>query len=137
MDKKMNDVITTHLMKELNPAFIIVFGSFAKGTQRNDSDLDLAFYPEDRTNPPTSYQLFMIAQELAEKIKREVDLVNLQTASTVFGAQIFHTGEVLYMNDQMVFEQQRMTTLSMYIKLNEERKEVLDRIYESGSIYEQ
>lgn len=95
MDKKMKDVITTHLMKELNPAFIIVFGSFAKGTQRNDSDLDLAFYPEDRTNPPTPYQLFIIAQELAEKVKREVDLMNLQTASTVFGAQIFHTGEVL------------------------------------------
>lgn len=40
------------------------------------------------------------------------------------------------MNDQMVFEQQRMTTLSMYVKLNEERKEVLDQIYESGSIYD-
>ena len=36
-----------HLLKaQVQPAFVIVFGSFAQGTQREDSDLDLAYFSD-------------------------------------------------------------------------------------------
>jgi len=34
-----------HLLKaQVQPAFVMVFGSFAQGTQREDSDLDIAYF---------------------------------------------------------------------------------------------
>ena len=78
-------------------------------------------------------QLFIIAQELAEILKLEVDLVNLQTALTVFKAQIYTTGIVIYSNDNTFLQKQQMTALSMYAKLNEEREGVIKNIIESGS----
>lgn len=128
--------ITKYLIEKLNPSFIILFGSFANGTHREESDLDLAFYPKEGFDPPTPYKIFMISQDLAHKFKREVDLVNLKTVSTVFKAQIYATGDLLFSENKNLFAHQQMTALSMYAKLNEERKNILDKINERGSIYE-
>ena len=57
-------------------------------------------------------------------------------ASTVFKAQIYTTGIVIYTNDDILLKKQKMTTLSMYARLNEERKAILEKIDERGSIYE-
>lgn len=68
----------------------------------------------------TSYDLFLYAQELADLLKVEVDLVNLAEASTVFQAQIFSTGEVIYCMDEYERMTMQMHVYSMYSKLNEE-----------------
>jgi hypothetical protein len=83
----------------------------------------------------SEYDIFMIAQGLADLLKQPVDLVDLNKASTVFQAQVVGTGQIIYCTDEvrrMYFE---MKVLKMYAKLNEERKSILDRIMESGSIY--
>lgn len=82
------------ITEKLNPDFIIVFGSYAKRTTHSESDIDIAFYREDKVF--SSYELFMIPQRLADIIGMEVDLVDLKEASTVFAVQIFSTGEVIY-----------------------------------------
>ncbi|MBM7634182.1 type VII toxin-antitoxin system MntA family adenylyltransferase antitoxin [Geomicrobium sediminis] len=128
--------IKKHLIGQLNPAYIILFGSFAKNTNHEESDIDLAFYPKEGSVPPKPYELFTIAQDLAYILKFEVDLVNLKSASTVFKAQIYSTGYLIYAEDRFMFEKHQMTALSMYAKLNEERKSILERIDESGTIYE-
>lgn len=125
--------IKEYLVESLSPYLIIVFGSFAKGTIHKDSDLDLAFLSEQDFN---EYEIFMISQKLADIIKREVDLVNLATASTVFQTQIIKTGKVLYCSDEqkrMLFE---LTALKKYTRLNEERKIILEKIQESGRVYD-
>jgi uncharacterized protein len=126
--------IQDFLKSKINPTFIMVFGSYAKNSIHKKSDIDVAFYSEDQSI--TSYEIFQLAQELADKIKIDVDLVNLRTASTVFRAQIYTTGTVIYSTDDTLLKNFQMTALSMYAKLNEERETILKKIGESGSIYE-
>ncbi|MCG2991105.1 hypothetical protein KZ294_26495, partial [Escherichia coli] len=56
--------------------------------------------------------------------------------STVFQAQIYMTGTVIYSNDDRLRMSEQMKALKMYAKLNEERKDILKKVDESGSIYE-
>ncbi len=122
-------------LSKFNPIFIILFGSYAKGTARKDSDIDIAFFT--RTDIP-DYERFLMAQQLAEELQIEsVDLVDIRKVDTVFAAQIFYTGEVIFCKDENEFILQRMRALSMYTDLNEQRKRVLEKIKESGSVYEQ
>ncbi|MFC7371671.1 nucleotidyltransferase domain-containing protein [Fictibacillus iocasae] len=127
--------IKEFLVAKLNPSFIIVFGSVINGTNRPDSDIDIAFYHKDKTMD--SYEIFMLAQQLADILKKDVDLVDLRSASTVFQARIYSTGEVIYCVDETLRMQLQMTAYSMYARLNEDRAIVLDKIKESGSVYEQ
>ncbi|ASV70139.1 MULTISPECIES: type VII toxin-antitoxin system MntA family adenylyltransferase antitoxin [Cytobacillus] len=135
MNQALFQQIRECLMTRWNPSFIIVFGSFAKGINRADSDIDIAFFCNN-DDSPTSYEKFIVAQELASFLQMDVDLVNIKEVSTVFKAQIFSSGQLIYAQDEELYKEQRMIALSMYAKLNEERKIVLDKIDESGSIYE-
>lgn len=122
------------LISKINPSFIIVFGSFANGKTHKESDIDIAFYNKELNL--SSYEVFMLAQELADILNMDVDLVDLTHASTVFQAQIFSTGKVIFSNDETLRMNIEMRTLSMYAKLNEERKLILENVDESGTIYE-
>ncbi len=134
----MNEVlfqkIQDFLLSKVNPSFIIVFGSYAKRSTHKESDIDVAFYSEEQLL--TSYEIFLFAQELADILKIEVDLVNLTMASTVFKAQIYTTGIVIYSKNDNLLMNHQMTALSMYAKLNEEREKILKNIDDRGSIYD-
>ncbi|KSU86154.1 nucleotidyltransferase domain-containing protein [Priestia aryabhattai] len=134
MDRQIVQSITDFLHTHIDPSFIIVFGSFAKGTPHQESDIDIGFYVKHKKLE--KYEIFMLAQELATILKREVDLVNIAEASTVFQAQIYMTGTVIYSNDDKLRMSEQMKALKMYAKLNEERKDILKKVDESGSIYE-
>lgn len=120
------------LFERLQPAFVIVFGSYAKGSEREDSDLDLTYYSKENL---TSYERFLMAGGIAEICNIEVDLVDIRQIDTVFAAQIFSTGELLDCADNNVFIKERMKALSMYSALNEQRAEILRSIGERGSVY--
>lgn len=120
------------LGERLQPAFVLVFGSYAKGTVREDSDLDLAYYSDIQL---TNYERFLLAGDLAAVCNIEVDLVDIRQIDTVFAAQIFSTGELLECADENIFTRERMKALSMYAALNEQRAEVLRAIEERGTIY--
>ncbi|GAE47173.1 hypothetical protein JCM21738_4126 [Mesobacillus boroniphilus JCM 21738] len=74
---------------------------------------------------------------MADKLNRDIDLIDLNKASTVFQAQIVQTGKTIYCTDIKRKAQFEIKTLKMFTKLNEERSEILNKINESGSIYEQ
>ena len=76
MKTEIVQTIQDFLINKMNPAFIIVFGSYAKGTTHPNSDIDVAFFSEDAQF--TSYDLFLMAQELADILKMEVDLVRFK-----------------------------------------------------------
>ena len=110
------------LLQEIKIKFAYIFGSSVKGNFRKESDIDIAVYVEEDID---DYTVFMKAQEIAVKLNRDIDLVNLKKVSTVFAAQIISTGELIIcgdINKKMEFE---MNTLSQYAKLNEERVEIL------------
>ncbi len=62
------------LLKKYNIKRIILFGSFAKDTQNDKSDIDIAVEIEN----PNFYILFEIKEELEKKFKRKVDIVRLR-----------------------------------------------------------
>lgn len=135
MYTEMFQTIQDTLIKKIDPVFIIIFGSYAKKSTHKDSDIDIAFYSENQML--TTYEVFQLAQELADILKIEVDLVNIRTASTVFKAQIYTTGTIIYSTNDTLLKNLQMTALSMYAKLNEERENILKKIGESGTIYEE
>ena len=131
MDIELNKAIEV-LKEEFNPIVIYLFGSAARNELRKDSDIDIAFLTD---NDIDSYECFMKAQELADIFKRDVDLINLNTSSTVFKAQVVGTGKRIYCSDdtkRMYFE---MRTFKSYAMLNEEREVILKKIKERGTVY--
>jgi predicted nucleotidyltransferase len=128
----MENTIIQHLTETLSPYLIILFGSAARGTMHRESDIDIAFLSDRRF---TEYEIFMVGQSLADKLGREVDLVDLNRASTVFKAQIIGTGKVIF--DQEPLRRMSFFTRSFkeYALLNEERQPIFDRLKEKGSLY--
>ncbi|KWZ83810.1 toxin-antitoxin system, toxin component family protein [Heyndrickxia coagulans] len=96
-------------------------------------DVDIAFYKEGGMLTP--YECFLYAQELADRLNKDVDLIDLNHASTVFQAQIFATGIVMDIKNENALNVKRMLAYSLYAKLNEERAEILKNIAESGAMY--
>ncbi|GAA0719765.1 hypothetical protein GCM10008905_08220 [Clostridium malenominatum] len=132
LNKEFINGINEVLIEKINPYLIYVFGSAAKGLLREDSDIDIAFLSEENLS---DYQVFMVAQELASSLNRDIDLIDLKKASTVFKAQILGTGIKIYCTDKtrrMYFE---MRSLKEYALLNEEREIILKGIKERGGIY--
>lgn len=129
---KMN-IVKEFLLERLSAKMIIIFGSVAKGNMRWDSDLDIAFLRDKEVD---SYQLFMLAQELAGMINLDVDLIDLEKASTVFKVQIIGYGKVIYEEDRQEVAEYKVKVLKEYAKLNEERKPILDKIKERGKMSE-
>ena len=118
------------LKKEFDPVLIYLFGSAARSELRVDSDIDLAFLSDE---PRGSYEVFMVAQQLAEIFNRDVDLVDLGKASTVLKAQIVAYGKHIYeadLNRRISFE---MVALKEYALLNEERQVVVDSFIKGGN----
>ena len=126
------DTIVQFLLDKLNPELIYLYGLFARAEGRSDSDIDLAIHGADESDP---YTLFLLANELAQRLRRDVDLVDLKSASTVFRAQVIARGELIYCGDKNVKGYLEMRILKDYAKLNEERKVILDAIREEGSVY--
>ena len=134
MSENIETIITNVLNEKLSPFLITLFGSTVKGNVHQNSDIDIAFLSDGIV--PDQYEIFLFAQDLASKLKRDVDLIDLNQASTVFQAQIVSTGKVIYCTDEQKRSQFELKTLKMYAKLNEERSPILKNIEESGSIYE-
>jgi predicted nucleotidyltransferase len=109
------------------------FGSSGSVYETPQSDLDLAVWclpavPDDA--------LWWLAQDLAAQCGRDVDLVNLNTASTVMRHQIVTTGERLFAAPPLIdIELFETHVLSEYASLNERRALILQDVLESGAVY--
>ncbi|MFS0725726.1 type VII toxin-antitoxin system MntA family adenylyltransferase antitoxin [Paenibacillus sp. 1P07SE] len=111
------------LVEALAPASIIVFGSLAKGTHREDSDLDLAYIPNEQK--PDAYERFRIAAKIADVVRREVDLIDFEEVSPILQIQVIESGLLLYDGFPKVRQERYMRALKEYAMLNEERSEII------------
>ncbi len=83
------DALRLHPQIEL----AIVFGSLAGGTQRSESDLDIAV---DAGRPLSAEDKARLISELAGRIGRAIDLVDLQTAGEPLLGQIVKHGSRIH-----------------------------------------
>ncbi|MCE3222384.1 MAG: putative Nucleotidyltransferase [Nitrospira sp.] len=115
-----------------NVIAIYQFGSQAHGTARPTSDLDVAVLARD---PIPAEQRFHLAQDLAAQLHRDVDLLDLRTASTVMRMQVLATGQCLETRDDQAKAEFEMYAYADYARLNEERRELVQGIQERGLVY--
>lgn len=108
------------------------FGSHVKGTARKESDVDLAVLV---SSPIPAWDLFELAQELAARLHREVDLIDLRSVSTVMQMQVVSTGQCIFSANESRRREFEMYVYSDYARLNEERREILQAIATSGVIH--
>ncbi len=113
---------------------IYLFGSRAQGRETAQSDWDVAFLT--RYDQKLSVlERWKLQEKLAAKLNRDVDLVDLRSVSTVMQFQVLSTGCRIYCKNEEscgVFE---MLTYSFYQRLQEERKDILSQIKETGQVY--
>jgi hypothetical protein len=69
----------------------------------------------------------MISQKLADELKREVDIVDLRKASTVFKAEILRNGKLIYNSDNQEKMHFQLGILQDYVFLNERRQEIINK----------
>ena len=126
------------LLRDRIPGLVAVYRYGSSGTpaERPESDIDLAIL----TDPPLSrgervHARWDVAQAVAEALGREVDLVDLGAASTVFRARVVTGGERVWCADRAAAERFEDHALSAYARLNEERAGILRDIRERGRIH--
>lgn len=126
------ELIKEKLIEKTSAFLIILFGSAAAGKMRGDSDIDIAYLSDKELS---EYEVFSISQELAGLMGRDIDLIDLSKASSVFKANILGTGKIIYSNDEKKKHEFQIRTFKEYCLLNEERKGILDRVRERGRVY--
>jgi len=124
--------VEDYMMMKLDPYLIMLFGSAAIGQMRIDSDIDLA-YLNDREMQ--AYDLFMLSQELASLLGRDVHLLDLNQVSTVLQAQVIDKGKVILDLEPNRRQEFFILVLKKYARLNEERAPILAKIKERGRIF--
>lgn len=93
------------LIKNYNIKLIYIFGSYAKGSNNDNSDLDIAVSIEGEPDYLTKLD---IIYDLVGILNREdIDLVILNDVDEILKFQIIKYGEIIYMQDlytKVVFE---------------------------------
>jgi len=131
-DRRLDDARRAVLARLQGCELVYAFGSRVTGRARADSDLDLAVLVGAALPP---IDRFTVAQSLASDLGCEVDLVDLNTASTVLKKEIIAHGRLLFEvrpGARAAFEGR---AFSDYVRLNEERRPILERIAREGSVF--
>lgn len=132
-DNLLEDAMKIIIIK-LKPYIIYLFGSGSRNELREDSDIDIAFLCDTKIS---SYEVFMLAQEIANIFNRDVDLINLKEASTVFKVQVIGKGKKVYCNNENRRMEFEIRALKEYALLNEEREVIMKKIQQRGNVYGQ
>lgn len=95
--KKVNTELKEYLENEENIVLAFIFGSGAKGSDREDSDLDIGVYLRDRNEEDR------IWMRISEITRKEIDLILLNDAPATLISNIFKTGVPIVIKDRKLY----------------------------------
>lgn len=105
---------------------IVIFGSFARGTQTEESDIDIAIKVNGNI---TKKEIFEMSHSLEDELKRDIDLVNLDTIENDgFKYEILINGITIYCKNCNEFEQYKLDAYREYLELNEARRDMINEM---------
>lgn len=110
---------------------IWAFGSRVTGGARPDSDWDLAILVPTYVDPVDRWDA---ANDLADLLQADVDLVDLRTAGTMLQYQIVSTGERWWRRDAAA-DLYEAVILAEWVALNEARMSLVRDILREGHVY--
>lgn len=127
------EVIKKYIIKEFDPMAIILFGSYSRNSQNEESDIDIAIV----SNDVDKKNIFKKKLELETLVKKDVDLINLKCEDVYDSIkyEVLMTGIVIYCNDEYEFDIYKIRAIREFIELNESRQSIIERIKAGGTIY--
>ena len=128
LDDSVRAVVQEH---GYGDAVVYLYGSHARGEARPQSDVDLALLA---AAPIDALELQELREALAVSLSRDVDLVDLLRAPTVLQKEIVTQGRVLSEPHPVRRAAFEAFVLGRYARLNEERREILDRVAREGTV---
>ncbi len=128
----MEEEIVKIILNNLECEAIVLFGSFARGTQNAESDIDIAIKVKEKIDKKEIYKLSNI---LADKLNKEIDLINLDEIGDTFRYEILINGKTLYCKDELQFELYKLDMYREFLELNESRQEIINNIKKGGDVY--
>jgi len=124
---KINKKIITDYLKSKIQSLqaVIIFGSYASNLENRYSDIDIAFLSSKKVS---NIQRWELQEELASILDKDVDLVDIESASDVFKFQIASEGIVIYSSNSKDIELYLDKIYTIYLQLNDDRKAILEDI---------
>lgn len=131
---RMNRKTVIDTLKRAIPELraVYLFGSHARGDASLASDVDIAVLAD---RPLQALERYDLAQVLAAAINRDVDLLDLHTASTVARMQVIGSGECLYRCAGREVDAFEDFVFADYARLNEERAGILADVRARAAVY--
>ena len=128
--EEIREKIVKFLTKKYDLEAIIIFGSYARNTQNEESDIDIAIKSEKNVNIQET------KIELEDLLKKDIDLIDLdKIENEAFRYEILMTGELIYVKDQYKFDLYKIDMFREYFELNEMRQDIINNIKKGGDIY--
>ena len=124
--------IKKRLIDDFECEAIILFGSFARGTQNEKSDIDIAFKSKRKISKKEIFEEKILLEDIS---KRDIDLVSLDEINDDFRYEILMNGKELYCEDKTKFDLYKLDMFREYLDLNESRLSIIDRVKKGGTIY--
>ncbi|GMV44007.1 MAG: hypothetical protein AMXMBFR64_57230 [Myxococcales bacterium] len=117
------------------PVAVWLFGSAAAGAMRSDSDVDVAVLTADPARRIPAVERWALAADLARRLGRDVDLVDLRAAPTVLQMQVVSTGRRVVCRDPAAAEAFESLVWAMYVRFVESRRDIVDDAVRRGTIH--
>lgn len=114
---------------------IYLYGSFARGEQWPDSDIDLAvLLPRELARAIGNLTMSQTQIDLASVAHREIDLVNVRLVSPLLQTQATGHGQLIYEGDTNARMEFEMLALSMFQDVNQMRGEIVNDYLQSHGV---
>jgi predicted nucleotidyltransferase len=111
---------------------VYVFGSFARGEEWPESDVDIAvLLPPTRRIP----DVLQLMGSLSESIDRDVDVVDLRRVGDVLRREVLESGRTLFESDPVKVLAWEASAMSRYAHYREEVRDILDDFRRTGIGY--
>ena len=122
--EKKTEILIIEFLKDQIPGLIAIyiFGSMADNSSTPESDIDIAFLTFQKIS---AVEKWKIQEELASKLKQDVDLIDLKDATTILRTEVVENGKLIFSGDSYQVNHFEMITYSMYSDLNESRQDIL------------
>lgn len=115
---------------------IYLFGSYGTADQWPTSDADIALLlPYAEAKSAGSLTMSDLRFALEARLKCDVDLINLRLVSTVLQKEVIAAERRIYCADGYAAAEFEMLVLSLYQKLNEERRGILEEFSRTKRAY--
>lgn len=108
----MIDKMKTYFSNKDGVVAVYLFGSYAQGKQRDDSDIDIGILFENADTHVYKEKRMLYMAELARLLRKDIHPVILNLAGEELHKQIFTKGKKILVRDEKKFSSYRMNMMS-------------------------